>query len=467
MFRTTFYGQTISDYGRTYGRVDYRALANSFDAVLCNSILGYRESWDEWEQIHGFVDNSEEIAEKKEQLEELEELLEETKEAKAEAESNYDDCDEAYTNISDLLERFDDFEYEANELLDQIKWHNYELPSGEDLDSDTIEREVEALDFWSMREAIESHQSQAENERDEAEKTFNEASEEVERLEKTIKDLEAEIEELEAEDSTETEYYQYYIIDYSGYQILSENTNEAIWYNEELDLYVWGVTHWGTSWDYVLTSIPCETYEQTEAREAKENPKSYIPLFDAYLTETEAESKTVDLVEELSRIQKNNGIESISEAVKMLCGEAEADKPFDVATAEELLNLWDGDEAEAVEDFEVFTDEDGNEVVEPIEEVEEVEEWHPIDWEVATIGDIVIGKGSASIVYGITTEGWKGKITEIRPSKVEDGDTEDPHRFIFTAKGFDNEPNEFGIDPNKSWDCLNSMYFEVYTDKEA
>jgi hypothetical protein len=49
--------------------------------------------------------------------------------------------------------------------------------------------------------------------------------------------------------------YQCYIISASGAQILADYTNEIVWYNDELDLYVWGVTHWGTSWDYVLTDI--------------------------------------------------------------------------------------------------------------------------------------------------------------------------------------------------------------------
>ena len=52
--------------------------------------------------------------------------------------------------------------------------------------------------------------------------------------------------------------YQYYIISSSGASILSECTNEIVWYNEELDMYVWGVTHFGTSWDYVLTDIRIE-----------------------------------------------------------------------------------------------------------------------------------------------------------------------------------------------------------------
>ena len=49
--------------------------------------------------------------------------------------------------------------------------------------------------------------------------------------------------------------YQYYIISEQGAKILSECTEEIVWYNEELDMYVWGVTHFGTSWSYVLTDI--------------------------------------------------------------------------------------------------------------------------------------------------------------------------------------------------------------------
>ena len=26
-------------------------------------------------------------------------------------------------------------------------------------------------------------------------------------------------------------------------------------YNEQLDMYLWGITHFGTSWDYVLTDV--------------------------------------------------------------------------------------------------------------------------------------------------------------------------------------------------------------------
>lgn len=55
---------------------------------------------------------------------------------------------------------------------------------------------------------------------------------------------------------TYAEIFQFFIISDPGYQILSDLTDEIIFYNEELDIYLWGVTHWGTAWDYVLTDIP-------------------------------------------------------------------------------------------------------------------------------------------------------------------------------------------------------------------
>ena len=51
------------------------------------------------------------------------------------------------------------------------------------------------------------------------------------------------------------EIYQYYIITDSGARFLEEYTDEIVYYNEQLDMYVWAITHFGTSWDYVLTDI--------------------------------------------------------------------------------------------------------------------------------------------------------------------------------------------------------------------
>lgn len=45
------------------------------------------------------------------------------------------------------------------------------------------------------------------------------------------------------------EVFQWYII--SDLTFAIQHTNELVFYDNELDVHVLGVTHWGTSWDYV------------------------------------------------------------------------------------------------------------------------------------------------------------------------------------------------------------------------
>lgn len=85
--------------------------------------------------------------------------------------------------------------------------------------------------------------------------------EQIDEEEKEIEQLKADIEELEDEQENIPEIYQYYIIDSWGAEILENWTDEIVFYNEELDMYIWGVTHWGTSWDYVLTDIKIDKGE--------------------------------------------------------------------------------------------------------------------------------------------------------------------------------------------------------------
>ncbi len=85
----------------------------------------------------------------------------------------------------------------------------------------------------------------------ETEEYFNEdgdeiSKEEYERLENDGKECSCE----------PIEIYQYYIIGYSGANFLKQFTDEIVFYDNELDIYVWGITHCGTSWDYVFTDIP-------------------------------------------------------------------------------------------------------------------------------------------------------------------------------------------------------------------
>ena len=49
--------------------------------------------------------------------------------------------------------------------------------------------------------------------------------------------------------------YQSYIITQSGAEYLKHNTDEVVVYSETLDLYFWEITHYGTAWTHVFTSL--------------------------------------------------------------------------------------------------------------------------------------------------------------------------------------------------------------------
>lgn len=69
-------------------------------------------------------------------------------------------------------------------------------------------------------------------------------------------------EEDEDGDYYEPEIFQYFIISDAGAEIIKEYTDDPLFYNEELDMYVWGVTHYGTAWTHVLTDIKLNAGEE-------------------------------------------------------------------------------------------------------------------------------------------------------------------------------------------------------------
>lgn len=73
-------------------------------------------------------------------------------------------------------------------------------------------------------------------------------------LENEINEINEQIEELESEQNDDQEVFQWFIVDDWGARLL-QDINEIVYYNEKLDMYLWGVQHHGTSWDCVLTSI--------------------------------------------------------------------------------------------------------------------------------------------------------------------------------------------------------------------
>ena len=111
---------------------------------------------------------------------------------------------------------------------------------------ETIEQEIDALQQQLDNLEISDFEDPA---------TYEDLYEE---LTQKIDILEDDKTDLENYQNYEPEIYQYYIISDSGADLLKDYTNEIVFYNSDLDMYVWGVTHFGTSWSYVLTDIQCE-----------------------------------------------------------------------------------------------------------------------------------------------------------------------------------------------------------------
>ena len=134
---------------------------------------------------------------------------------------------------------------------------DWELVSGfidnsdriEEIQSDMEELEQDAAQYRDR--AADAYDAGNLEECDELEKS-------AERCADRLEELREELEKLEREQDETPEIFQWYIVSNGGADILQE-MNELVYYCYELDLYVWGVTHWGTSWDYVLTNIPCNT----------------------------------------------------------------------------------------------------------------------------------------------------------------------------------------------------------------
>ena len=72
------------------------------------------------------------------------------------------------------------------------------------------------------------------------------------------KKIMVQIEELEEQKNCygDAEVFQWYIIDdFGASQLEYWLPNEIVYYCEELDMYLWGVAHFGTAWSYILTDI--------------------------------------------------------------------------------------------------------------------------------------------------------------------------------------------------------------------
>lgn len=72
-----------------------------------------------------------------------------------------------------------------------------------------------------------------------------------------FEEIDGKIDELRDEEGPD-EIYQYYIVSAYGADLIRDYNVGTLFYCEAVDLYIWGIGHYGTAWDYVLTPIPCD-----------------------------------------------------------------------------------------------------------------------------------------------------------------------------------------------------------------
>ena len=114
--------------------------------------------------------------------------------------------------------------------------------------------EIEELE--EKRDELEDKQKDLEDDLEQVqESSKNNIIIELKKIENEIDNLNNQIEELENEQDNDPEVYQWFIVDDWGARLLQQEASEIVYYNETLDMYLWGVTHYGTSWSYVLTNI--------------------------------------------------------------------------------------------------------------------------------------------------------------------------------------------------------------------
>lgn len=157
----------------------------------------------------------------------------------------------------------------GNEISEYGKEHGYVdyatlAKSFDCVLNNEIMQKTQDIGCWELDNGIEYYYEDNEGntyDEESKEERIDELKEQLDELEEgsdEYSELEQQIDELERMEEIYYDVYQYYIISDAGASILRDYTDEIVWYNEELDMYVWGVTHYGTSWNYVLTDIKIE-----------------------------------------------------------------------------------------------------------------------------------------------------------------------------------------------------------------
>lgn len=74
----------------------------------------------------------------------------------------------------------------------------------------------------------------------------------------TYEEYEEKLDNGEEAEEVYNDVFQWFIVSDNAKYLLEE-ANELVLYSEKLDCYIWAVTHYGTSWDYVFTDIKIES----------------------------------------------------------------------------------------------------------------------------------------------------------------------------------------------------------------
>ena len=117
------------------------------------------------------------------------------------------------------------------------------------------------IGYWNQENGIIDNSDEIEelenkiSDTEEKMEELDEKSNDYKVLESEIDEMQSRIDELQNQQDYPPEVFQWYIIDGNGADIIKEYTDDPLYYNEALDMYLWGVTHYGTSWDYVLTDV--------------------------------------------------------------------------------------------------------------------------------------------------------------------------------------------------------------------
>ena len=136
------------------------------------------------------------------------------------------------------------------------------------LNNDIMQQtDAAGLGYWEQESGFVDNSDEIDKLRDQIDElqdkiTMDSTEEEDAKTQEQIDELQERIDELESEQDEQPEIFQFYIISDQGAEILKE-AGEIVFYNAALDMYVWGVTHYGTAWDYVLTNVKINT--ETEA----------------------------------------------------------------------------------------------------------------------------------------------------------------------------------------------------------